>query len=259
MMAISKDAKLARIYCRVSTGKQGVNGLGIEAQIKTATAKAKELGLEVVEVCKEVESGRKTRLGRPILRKALADCEADGAVLIVAKMDRLTRNFAFLSKLADATERGGFGIIACDVPQLSNPAQTKFLWRLLAAVAELESETVRERTTKALAVAKEKGVKLGNPGIRKVQKAGTLAQVRETMEFARRTMPVIVEIQDAGIVSYRGIARALEARGVLTQQAELMDQGISRRDPLRGLPKWHPHTVKKVIERASTEKKRKKA
>ena len=96
MMSIRKDSTTAIIYGRVSTVKQGITGLGIHAQINTAKAKAAELGLEVIEIFKEQESGRKTALQRPQLQAAIEKCKETGAALIVAKMDRLTRNFNFM-------------------------------------------------------------------------------------------------------------------------------------------------------------------
>lgn len=244
---IKHDATQARTYARVSLERQGQSGLGLESQISIAQAKADELRLEVIEVCTEVESGRKTRLGRPVLRKALEDCKKDGAVLIVAKMDRLTRNFPFLSKLAESAERDGIGIIAADIPEMGSPWQTKMIWRIMASVAEAEASATAERTTKALKIAKKRGVKLGNPQLSKVRAKGTKAQVDYTNEFHKRIYPVIQEIRKAGIISYRGIAKALTARGVKTYQQELIGEQTSRRDESKAHPIWRAQTVKDLI------------
>ena len=155
----------ARLYVRVSTKKQGASGLGLAAQIKVAKAKAKDMDLEVIETCKEVESGRRTTLRRPVLRQALEDCSKDHAVLIIAKMDRLTRDFSFLQWILEYSERHGVAVVACDIPELADPDNTKFLWRILASVADLEVANTRKRTKAALAEAKQRGVKLGNPDI----------------------------------------------------------------------------------------------
>jgi DNA invertase Pin-like site-specific DNA recombinase len=244
---INKDADTCRLYTRVSTQKQGFSGLGLDAQKQIATAKAKELGLKIIEECTEVESGRKTRLGRPVLREALEKCKADGAVLIVAKMDRLTRNFSFLSKLAESAERDGIGIVAADIPSMGSPWQTKMMWRILASVAEAEAEAAAERTKVALGIAKERGVTLGNPDVRDVRKLGTQATKKNTKAFAKKIYPTIVEIKEAGIISLRGIAKALNARGVKTYQAEMIDENTSRRKEGKPAPIWRAESVKKLI------------
>ena len=248
MLALpKKGAKKMRGYTRVSVDKQGVSGLGLDAQIKILESKSAELGLEIVEICKEVESGRKTRLGRPVLRKALEDCKKDGAVLVVAKMDRLTRNFAFMSKLAEAAERDGIGIIAADIPEMGSPWQTKMIWRIMASVAEAEAEATAERTRSALAVAKERGVVLGNPKLNKVRKLGTKTQVANTTAFHKDIYPVIQEIRKAGIISYRGIAKALTARGVETYQQRMISENTSRRKEGKPHPQWRAETVRQLI------------
>ena len=262
MMSIRKDSTTAIIYGRVSTVKQGITGLGIHAQINTAKAKAAELGLEVIEIFKEQESGRKTALQRPQLQAAIEKCKETGAALIVAKMDRLTRNFNFMSYLADASEMKNVQIVACDVPQLSDPAQSKFLWRILAAVAELEAQTTAQRTRAAFAEAKRTLAndgkyrrksdgkiirKFGNPDPRKASKAGVLKLKKDTKAFHRKIYPVILEIEEAGISSLRGIAGALDRRGIKTSQAELMDSpGLSSRDETEQPPKWSAEAVRKI-------------
>ena len=274
MIAAKNDSKVCLIYLRVSTGKQGVDGLGTKAQEDMARAKAAELGLEVIGVFKEVESGRKNKRSEFI--KMMNMAIETGAVVIVAAMSRLTRNFHFMSYIADLSERHGIGIVACDVPQLSDPAQTKFIWRIMAAVAELEVEQTRQRTKRGLKKAqddireqgfymtKEKKVgtetiaprkitSLGNPNIDKVYKKGGATMKKNARAFAKRTYPIIKEIEAAGITSLRGIAKALNARGVLTFQADSDASdidGVKRAKSDRKPTQWGPETVKRVIAQA---------
>ena len=102
---------------------------------------------------------------------------------------------------------------------MGSPWQTKMIWRILASVAEAEREMAVERTTAAMAIAKKRGIKLGNPSIAKAQKKGTKETKQNTEDFARKIFPFIEEIKAAGITSLRGIARALNARGIKTYQA----------------------------------------
>ena len=243
----------ARIYCRVSTQKQGRSGLGLEAQEEIGRAKAKELGLTVVEVVVEVESGRKSRRGRPVLMKALDDCKHDKSVLICASISRLHRNFNFMIKLTEAAERDGIGIVACDVPDLDKEPtpMNKFMWRLMANLAELEADMTSERTKAALSAARKNGVTLGNPQSEKSSKIGRKRFVHDTIKYAHDTvMPRIEEIHKLGVFSLRGIARELNARHVPTYQAHLMDMEVSTRDPAKARPLWSAETVKRAIANA---------
>ena len=276
MIAAKNNAKVCLIYLRVSTGKQGIDGLGTKAQEDMARTKAADMGLEVIGVFTEGESGRKNK--RPEFVKMMKLAIETGAVVIVAAMSRLTRNFNFMSHIPDLSERHGIGIVACDVPQLSDPAQTKFIWRIMAAVAELEVEQTRERTKRGLKKAQDaiaeqgfymtnekkvgtevipsrKITSLGNPNIDKVYKKGGAAMKKNAKAFAVRTYPIIQEIEAAGITSLRGIAKALNARGVLTFQADSDASdidGVKRAKSDRKPTQWGPETVKRVIAQAKT-------
>lgn len=149
-------AKRAVAYYRVSTTKQGQSGLGLEAQQETVQ---RHLGdQEPMAEYVETESGK--RADRPQLRAALDRCRRTGAVLVVAKLDRLARNARFLLELLDS----GVQIEFADLPQLSGP-QGKFLLASMANVAELEAGLISQRTKAALKQARARGKKLGaQPG-----------------------------------------------------------------------------------------------
>jgi len=212
----------------------------------------------------EVESGRKSRTGRPALRKAIDDCANDGAVLIIAKLDRLSRNFNFMSKITEGAERDGVGIVACDVPDLGNPATSKFLWRILAAVAELEAEQTSERTKAALASARKRGVKLGAPDSEQASKQGRKALQYDTIAYSKNVvLPEIKKIEKLGIVGLRATARELNERKIATYQAHLMDLEVSLRGKRnvendtdeqikkkRQRPIWRAQTVKQALQNA---------
>ena len=139
-------------YLRVSTQKQGFSGLGIEAQ-KEIIENYLSHKNPIAEYI-EVESGRKTERGRPKLKEALELCRKTGARLIVAKLDRLARNVAFLSQLLDSD----VDIVFCDFPQAN-----KMVLHILAAISQYEAELIATRTKQALAAKKAKGCTLGNP------------------------------------------------------------------------------------------------
>ena len=274
MIKAKKDPTGANIYLRVSTKHQGIDGLSIKQQEEMARGKAAELGLEVVSVFKEVESGRSTSNRRPEFRKCMDDCIKHNRTLIVASMSRLTRNFNFMSHIADLSERHGIGIVACDVPQLSDPAQTKFIWRIMASVAEFEVERIRQTTREKLAKAKrdikkkgyyetrEKKVgdqivpsrkitSLGNPNVADVSAKGGKSMKQSAKAFAIQNYPTIEEIQNAGISSLRGIAKALNARGIKTYQQQVaFEKGEQEPETA-----WGPETVKRVIAQARGVKK----
>jgi DNA invertase Pin-like site-specific DNA recombinase len=137
-------------YYRVSTRRQGRSGLGLEAQKAAVAAHAKAIGGRIVAEFTEVETGK--RADRPQLTAALARAKAHRATLVIAKLDRLSRNVAFTSALMDA----GVDFVACD-----NPHATRLTIHILAAVAEDEARRISERTKAALAAARRRGVQLG--------------------------------------------------------------------------------------------------
>ena len=139
-------------YLRVSTQKQGYSGLGIDAQ-KEIIQNYLSDKIPIAEYI-EIESGRKTDRGRPKLKEALDLCRKTGAKLIVAKLDRLARNVAFLSQLLESD----VDIIFCDFP-----AATKMVLHIIAAISQYEAELVATRTKQALAAKKAQGYTLGNP------------------------------------------------------------------------------------------------
>src|SRR6478672_8252942 len=138
-------------YLRVSTKGQGESGLGIEAQRAAVEAHAKSQGATVAAWYTEVESGK--RSDRPELGKALAHARRSKATLVVAKLDRLARNVAFLSALMESK----VAFLACD-----NPYANDLTLHILAAVAEAEVKAISARTKAALAAAKARGTKLGS-------------------------------------------------------------------------------------------------
>src|SRR5476651_1949666 len=138
-------------YLRVLTRKQGESGLGLEGQQAAIDAYAKQNGGEVVGRYIEVESGK--RSDRPELARAITHAKRMKAVLVVAKLDRLSRNVAFLSRLLES----GIEFLACD-----NPTANRLTVHILAAVAEAEAKAISDRTKAALAAAKARGTILGS-------------------------------------------------------------------------------------------------
>jgi DNA invertase Pin-like site-specific DNA recombinase len=139
-------------YLRVSTARQGASGLGLEAQRAAVASYSSGRGLNHVAEFVEVESG--TKADRPQLGAALTACRLHRATLIIAKLDRLARNVAFIANLMD----GGVEFVACDMPHAN-----RLTLHLLAAIAEHEREMISQRTRAALQAAKARGARLGNP------------------------------------------------------------------------------------------------
>jgi DNA invertase Pin-like site-specific DNA recombinase len=150
-------------YYRVSTERQGRSGLGLEAQ---QAAVAKYLtGIPDASLAAsytDIESGK--RSDRPELVRAMELCRATGATLIVAKLDRLSRDVDFLRQCVRQID--GAGIVFCDLPDLPPGAAGKLVLTVMASIAEFEAGRISERTKAALAAAKARGVKLGNPKLR---------------------------------------------------------------------------------------------
>ncbi len=192
-------------YYRVSTDEQGRSGLGIDAQ-KAAVANHLNGGQWImVAEFTEVESGK--RDDRPELTKALAACKKHKAKLVIAKLDRLSRNVHFISGLMDA----GVEFVAADMPFAN-----KLTVHIMAAFAQHERERISERTREALVAAKARGVKLGGPEFMKASRLGTAKQREQADQFAANILPLIRELQDNGVRTYREIARTLTLRGIKT-------------------------------------------
>ncbi len=139
-------------YYRVSTQRQGASGLGLEAQRAAVESLCKSRGWEIIDEHQDIESGGHD--DRPELTAALAECKARGAILVIAKLDRLARKASFVTRLQDERVR----FIAADMPEAN-----EMTVGILAAVAQGEAKAISERTRAALAASKARGKKLGNP------------------------------------------------------------------------------------------------
>jgi DNA invertase Pin-like site-specific DNA recombinase len=197
-------------YVRVSTSQQGRSGLGIEAQRETLWRFACDEGFEILAEFVEVETGKGSDAldRRPQLAASLAKARALRCPVAVAKLDRLSRDVHFIS-----------GLMAHRVPFLVaelGPDVDPFVLHLYAALAEKERALISGRTKSALAAAKAKGVKLGNPKIAAAQGAAVVAVKAEADRAASNVLPIISEIRKSGAMSLRTIAEALNARGIPT-------------------------------------------
>jgi DNA invertase Pin-like site-specific DNA recombinase len=205
-------------YYRVSTDRQGRSGLGLEAQRAAVGRYLAGIGSILLAEHTEVETGR--RNDRPELQKALAACRKHKARLVIAKLDRLSRNVAFIATMMDA----GVEFVACD-----NPHATRLTLHILAAVAEHEREMISARTKAALQAAKARGVRLGRNAERLAS-----ANRATALDRANQIKDVLAELNRSGMTT-REIAAELTARGITT--------------PRGG--RWHPQTVRRVMERVA--------
>ena len=192
-------------YFRVSTDKQGKSGLGLEAQRQSVMDYLNGGRWSLVADFTEIESGK--RNDRVELEKALAACKKQKAKLVIAKLDRLSRNLAFIATLMDS----GVEFVAVD-----NPHANKLTVHILAAVAQHEREIISARTSAALKAAKARGRRLGNPELSEARQRATVAKKESADRYAGNVLPVIRDIQRSGIKSLRGVAKALAARGIPT-------------------------------------------
>jgi DNA invertase Pin-like site-specific DNA recombinase len=202
-------------YYRVSTGKQGKSGLGIEAQRQAVANYLNGGNWHIIAEFTEVESGK--RSDRPQFDKALAAARLRQVPIVVAKVDRLTRSVAFLSRLLEA----GVDVRFADLPALEG-ATGRFMLQQMAAVAELEAGMISARTKAALAAAKRRGVRLGGDrGVVPTNKHRALAiAARQEKARARAAdlAPVVKELQASGCTSLRAIAEGLDQRGIPAAQ-----------------------------------------
>ena len=204
-------------YYRVSTAGQGRSGLGLEAQQETVRGFLNGGDWQLVGEFTEVESGRASE--RPQFAAALAECRIRRATLIVANVSRLTRSVAFLSRLLEA----GVDVRFCDLPQIEGPTG-RFMLQQMVAVAELEAGLIGDRTRKALAAAKARGVQLGRPCNLRNQAVGQeRARVQRTAVADERAVdlqPVITQIKAEGASTLREIAAGLNERGIPTTRGK---------------------------------------
>jgi DNA invertase Pin-like site-specific DNA recombinase len=198
-------------YLRVSTTKQGVSGLGLEAQRAAVAAYLNGGNWYVIAEFVEVERGRNA--DRPALAQALTAARLHRAPLVVANVSRLTRSLAFLSSLLETKADIRF----CDMPDLKGPTG-RFMLQQMAAVAELEAGLISKRTKDALAAAKARGKVLGGYRGHKVDASARRLSLEVRKEKAARRAddlaPVIAELKAGGVISLNGIAKALGERGI---------------------------------------------
>ena len=200
-------------YVRVSTDEQAVSGLGLTAQRQAIEAEAQRRGLPLVAVHEDAGISGKS-LARPGLTDALADLDAGrGTVLIVSKLDRLSRSVHDATGLLLRAERAGWGIVALDANVDTTTPQGAAMTQVLAVFAELERRLIGQRTRDALAVRKAQGVKLGRP---RNLDPEVVARIRHA---------------HAGGEGWSKIARDLTAERVPTAQ---------------GGARWYPATVRYV-------------
>ena len=192
-------------YYRVSADKQGKSGLGLEAQRQAVENYLNGGSWKLIAEFTEVESGKNSE--RPQLRAAQAACKKHKARLVIAKLDRLSRNVAFIANLLEA----GTDFVAAD-----NPHANKSMLQMMAVFAEMERDAISKRTKEALAAAKARGVKLGNPRLADAIEATNKARQEAADAFAANVLPIIRQIQKSGVSSLRGVAKALSARGIKT-------------------------------------------
>jgi DNA invertase Pin-like site-specific DNA recombinase len=217
-------------YYRVSTARQGRSGLGIEAQreavTRFATAEDFELAAEFVEV--ETGKGSDALDRRPQLAAALATGRQRKCPVIVAKLDRLSRDVAFISGLM--AQRVPF--IVAELGRDADP----FMLHLYAALAEKERRLISERTKAALGARKAQGTNLGNrTNAAEAADAGRRTLSREADVFAANVRPIVETLKQSGITDLRGLATALNARGVRTARGG----------------NWHVSNVRNVLRRSA--------
>lgn len=201
-------------YLRVSTARQGKSGLGLEAQRKAVADYLNGGNWQLLAEMIEVESGKKS--DRPVLQEAIDLSRATGATLVVAKIDRLTRDAAFLLSLRDA----GIDFVAADMPDAN-----RLTVGIMALVAEQEREAISRRTKDALAAAKARGVQLGayrdgqfvgRVGTAADTQKASIARAAKYEAAARMKLPLLQRVDPLGSLSLRQIAERLNAMGVPT-------------------------------------------
>jgi DNA invertase Pin-like site-specific DNA recombinase len=214
-------------YIRVSTSRQGRSGLGMEGQRAALARFAETEGFEIAATFTEVESGKGADAldRRPQLSAALAEARRRKCAVVVAKLDRLSRDVHFIS-----------GLMSHRVPFLVaelGPDVDPFVLHLFAALAEKERAMIGKRTGEALQAAKARGVKLGSPVLEAARPLAIAALKAEANRHAANILPIIEQIKRSGATTLRSIAQALNARGIPS--------------PRGG--HWHAMSVRNAIKR----------
>lgn len=196
-------------YYRVSTQRQGRSGLGIEAQKAAVRAYLDGHGGVTLATFTEVESGKLNE--RPELAAALRRCRQTRATLLVAKLDRLSRNAAFLLSLRDA----GVRFVAADMPDMNETVVG-----IMAVIAQAERQAISDRTRAALAAAKARGVKLGHPATLRASKAtaavASQAAQKAAKARAEELRDVVNDARAHGRLTLRAVAAHLNGLGIAT-------------------------------------------
>jgi DNA invertase Pin-like site-specific DNA recombinase len=223
-------------YYRVSTERQGRSGLGLDAQRQAVTDYLNGGTWTLIEEFTEIESGK--RNDRPQLAAALDACRRHKATLIIAKLDRLARNVAFIATLMENTR--GVDFVAADMPEAN-----KVTLHIMAALAEHEREMISQRTKAALQAAKARGQQLGwsmpqrRQEARQASSRGVAVRQQKAETFAANVLPIVRDIEAAGVTTLQRIAKALNARGVSTARGG----------------KWHAATVRNLLLRQERERR----
>jgi len=216
-------------YYRVSTEGQGRSGLGLEAQCEAVARFVEGEGLELTASYTEVETGKGADAldRRPQLAAAIGAARKAKCPIIVAKLDRLSRDVAFISGLM--AKRVPF--IVANLGKDVDP----FMLHIYAALAEKERADISARTKAALAAKKAQGVKLGNPNLATIAVAGRAKRTNIADRFAEQIRPMIEGIRASGIITNQGVAEALNARGIRTARGS----------------DWHATSVRRVLNRGA--------
>lgn len=204
------------VYLRVSTARQGVSGLGLDAQRNTVQSFIRsQLGAEIIQEFVEVESGKSDT--RPMLAECLKACQKEGAILLVSTLSRLTRNLRFLTEL----EASGVDIRCADMPEAN-----RLILHIMGSINQYERELISKRTSDALKNCKKK---LGNPrpDIAKLNQGARDAKV----QFASKMASIVAEIRSSGVETFQGIADCLNRRGYATRTGK----------------QWFPASVRNLI------------
>lgn len=213
--------KEAVAYYRVSTDRQGESGLGLEVQQEAVHLYQKVKGFLLTREFTEIESGKKNK--RPVLKEALDYCRKNDAFLIIAKLDRLGRNVAFISSLMESR----VAFVAVD-----NPEANHLILHILAAFAQYEREQISIRTKSALQMAKRRGVKLGKNGSVLAAK-----NKKESLLFSKKLKPIIEAMKQKGFITIQSLTDELNKQKIAT---------------FRPGCRWHKSTVHNLLSKFPT-------